>query len=274
MKDTIVEVPLRPSVFDSWRFPGEVLVEGEEPAPLIWSDLNAKWEANNPGARTNGQPFYAPARTKVAIMGSEYSRRLAPLADPEWDVWTLNNIAPRLNDGSIRVDRWFEIHYPGVRTEDVWKAHETIPQPVYVTHPEDAHLPTAVTYPMEAILAAGYRDYFVDSFAYEIALAMFEGYTTIGLFGAHLLTGSPRERTVEAACVSWWAGLAEGRGIDVVIPKVPWGLRQHPYQYGLDAEAERMAVGCYTAAMHRADDALGYLDSVANGRMLHQILGA
>jgi len=96
-------------------------------------------------------------------------------------------------------------------------------------------VPNAVLYPLKAIMALGYREYFSCTFAYQIALAIYEGYTEIGLYGIELFNGSPRERLLERACVEYWIGVAQGRGITI---NEFSGLAKQHYLYGYHYDQE------------------------------------
>lgn len=243
---------------DSWN----LMAQDDEEffAPANWSSLNRKFEINNGTLTMQGA-------TRVAIIGSAApSRHAAPLDNPEWEIWTLNNVAPRDDEGCIRADRWFEIHRPRVRSMERWARIAKLPRPVYCYHRFDAlH---GLTYPLAQARAV--KDYFANSFAYMLALAYLLKFETVGLYGAQLLTGSPRERTVEAACVSWWLGFLEGKGVRVIVLQTAWGLAQHPALYG--DENERLLVGCLTGALELADRQLP-AHPVAFGAKLPDIMG-
>lgn len=225
-----------------------------------WSRLNRDFRI------TKGKLRIAQAPA-VAIMGSATPTRYeAPLNDANWEVWTLNNLAPRDAQGRIRADRWFELHEPRVRSIERWARIAALPRPVYCRTPTDAK--HGLSYPFQATRAI--KDYFANSFAYMLALAYLEGFTEVGLYGAQLLTGSPRERTVEAACVSWWLGFLEGKGVKVIVPQTAWGLAQHPALYG--DENERLLVGCLTSALELADKQAPS-HPVAFGAKLPDIMG-
>lgn len=245
---------------DSWNLMDQS--NQEFLAPKNWSPLNRPFTCSV----VKSHLVMKPAKC-VAIMGSATPTRYeAPLNDPKWEIWTLNNLAPRDADGRIRADRWFEIHEPRVRTSERWDRIARIPRPVYCRNPSEfAH---GVAFPFGELRAV--KDYFADSFAYMLALAYVLGYKTVGLYGAHLLTGSPRERTVEAACVSWWLGFLEGKGVKVIVPQTAWGLAQHPALYG--DENERLLVGCLTAALELADKQ-ATSHPVAFGAKLPDIMG-
>ena len=65
--------------------------------------------------------------------------------------------------------------------------------------------------------------YFLNTFCYMIALAIFEGYERIELYGIDMANSYNRAPTEtwedERACVAYWLGVAVGRGIEVSISR-------------------------------------------------------
>ncbi len=178
-----------------------------------------------------------PRRNRVAILGATPTNRHAPLEDPSWEIWGLNRILSPHYDwqGRFRADRWFELHPMSVQSREDLAWIRTCPVPLYTLgdHPE---LPLAVRFPLGFVEDLG-RDLFSCTFCYQIALAVAEGFKVIGLYGVDLDLGDYRERTLERACVLWWLGFAEGRGVSIVLPKES-RLLNHPKRYGYDYHAE------------------------------------
>jgi hypothetical protein len=197
---------------------------------------------------SDGRIICEPRRSKVAITGAGRSMRGIPWNDPEWEVWGINNFwnAMRDTEDRLRCDRWFELHPP---TTDIQDPHDmewlrSCPVPIYTTEPFPEN-PNAVVFPVDA-LASRYLDYFSCTFAYQIALALAEGFQEIGLFGLELAYGTQRETTVERACVNWWLGLASGTGVRITIPQGDfvlshWG--RYGFQYWDEAKAVEEYVG-------------------------------
>jgi hypothetical protein len=116
------------------------------------------------------------------------------------------------------------------------------PVPLYLTEPYPIN-PRARVYPLLDVrthyLEYCELPYFASSFAYMLALAMHEGYHTIGLFGCDLDWG--RERMVEHGNLAFWVGLARGLGHTVYIPPGSRFL-VHPALYGFDYWKEKTAI--------------------------------
>lgn len=175
---------------------------------------------------------YEPRRTKVAIIGAGSGRGEAPWSDPSWVCWGLNEIAQR------RATAWFELHPARVQNAADMRALRMLQVPCYVLDLEEwesGAISHPVRYPIQRVLAAGLRDYFACTFAYQIALAITDGFEEIGLWGVELFRGSPRERLIERACVEYWLGVAEGRGLRVTEDS---RLAHQTARYGYDYDAE------------------------------------
>ena len=169
---------------------------------------------------------------KVAIIGAGLTRQDAPYHDPEWEIWGCNEMTIE------RADKWFELHPMPVQNEAELKWLKECEQPLYVLN-KTKGMPRSITYPLNAICdALKVEPYFTCTFAYEIAFALYDGFTTIGLWGCNLPMGSPRERIFESRCVEWWLGFAQGRGVEIVIPEED-SLAKCEYLYGYDYELEK-----------------------------------
>ncbi len=177
------------------------------------------------------------ANLKVAIIGaSTRGRRHAPWSDNSWVFLALNEI------WQPRYDIHFELHPRRVQSEKdmAWLAQCLTP--CYVLDPSEwaeGEIPDPRRFDLEGILkATGGRRYFTNSFAMMIAWALTEGASTIGCWGIDLDLGTQRERLVEKPCVEYWLGLAEGQGVEVVLPPNSTMLTQR-YVYGLEYEQEK-----------------------------------
>lgn len=173
-----------------------------------------------------------PRYKKVAIIGTGETRDLAPYDDPEWEIWGLNE------NKQLRADRWFQIHHIKAETiEEIQWLNDNVKVPIYMVkhYPE---IPLSIPYPLKEVLKMPFaKPYFTCSFAYQVALAIYENFEEIGLWGVALPKGSPRERTVERMCLEWWLGVAAGRGTKITFPKSDL-LLWHKYLYGYNYKKE------------------------------------
>lgn len=211
----------------------------------------------------DGVVVYSPGgvrRRKVAICGSSGARQM-PWDDPEFECWGINNFwnTARDSSGRLAASRWWEMHQInpdadgpeyGVPIQDkndmAWIRQ--CPVPLYTVEPFPENK-NAVVWPIE-MMAGLFRDYFTCTFAMQIAQVLYEGFEELHVYGLELLWGTKREATVESSCVNWWLGLAEGRGVKLVIPPNIDGEEQwlltHPYRYGFDYWLERRYIEQYS----------------------------
>ena len=158
---------------------------------------------------------------------------LAPFHDPSWEIWAHNSAAP----ACPRVDRFFDLH-----AKQVWKADKSwhkdyqtwlsqLPVPIYMQH-HYAEVPQSIRYPKERILSE-FRRYFTSQAAWMMALALTEGVTHLGFFGIHY--GAACERDWQRPGCEYWMGMAEGRGVQLVIPDGCPLLRKPALLYGYES---------------------------------------
>lgn len=216
---------------------------------LSWSDLNRPPErcSLSPGGLD-----WSRHPGKVCIYGAGMGRECAPLDDPEWVVWGLNLVLPLDRSGKVRADAWFDIHQRMAQTHDDMRWISSCPVPIYVPDDLVDANPNCIRFPYEQIVSMFGPAYFTCTFAYQIALAIAEGFSEIGLFGVELRFGSERERTVEWACTSFWMGMAVARGVTITVPSGSW-LASHPAAYGLQYEKEISEVNRYLETVRFLD---------------------
>lgn len=186
-------------------------------------------------------------RSKVAIVGFCNSNRDgAPYNDPEFEIWGLNR-------GYIfmpRADRWFEMHGRHIYASETRRAKRHVEWlnsfqgPVYM-HQAFEEVKQCEVFPLKklgahfganvfrtgATIKEGKRKgflapaperntaeepYLAASITYEIALAIYEGFEEIALYGIDLNTDS--EYAWQKPSVEYFLGVAAGRGIKVVLP--------------------------------------------------------
>lgn len=184
----------------------------------------------------------------LAIVGGSASRDNAPYDDPEWEVHGMNEMG---YPGEI--DVWWEMHPMSVQSERELEWLKNCQKPVYVLDRKDAlanGVTMAVEYPYEEIQKQPWAiPYFCCSMAYQIAWAIFKDYSTIGLYGLRMDIGSPRERTVESACIQHWLGVAKGRGIEVIWHEHP-AYNRLLYGYDYHSEVADIDSWLYQLAIH------------------------
>jgi len=185
--------------------------------------------------REAGKVKSSPKRTKVAIMGfATSSRDLAPFDDPEYEIWTLNQLYRHVPRSTRHFDihcNWEEGNVDGTDHRG-WIRDSPVPVYMMKTHDE---FPNAVRYPIERVIKDSGIDNFTSTIAFEVGLAMAEGFKEIALFGVDLIVGT--EYSVQKACLEFWLGMAHARGIEVRIPG-ECALLKQSYRYGYEKEPD------------------------------------
>ena len=194
---------------------------------------------------------------KVAIIGYTPHRVKAPWGPEhrDWELWLLNDLymqhLPALDPKRVR---WFELHPWDVPAPDgqmmtysVDRAHTQVMRKlaqdgatVYLKE-ERPEMPEAKRFPYEAIYeyykdtVLGDRKYFTNTISFQIALAIMDGATEIGIYGVDMMTGGGggvnNEYSWQRPSCEAWIGFAEGRGIKVHIP-VESDLMSSAFVYG------------------------------------------
>lgn len=152
---------------------------------------------------------------KVALIGSAESIDFAPWHDPSWEIWchaTCWTLAPR-------ADRYFDQHPwdwivgKNSRGYMAWLKANRVP--IYMAERRGKDVPASIRYPLER-LQSEFPYPFGSHAAFMTALALTEGVTHLGYFGIHYTIRTEYEE--QRANAEFWAGLAAGRGVQLVIP--------------------------------------------------------
>ena len=201
-----------------------------------------------------GRMFNRPHK-KVAIVGFADTRGDAPFNDPTWEIWGLNDL-----HGAIpRYDRWFDIHTREVIDEDVRLGRtppggkcglsglQPLNVPVYMQdHYPD--IPNSIKFPLKEIVDK-FGNYFTNSISFMTALAIYEGYHEVAIFGVDMAVGT--EYVNQRPSCEYFIGLARGAGIKVYIPPASdlcktrfmyafEATRQHQYKEKIDNMLKNM----------------------------------
>lgn len=186
---------------------------------------------------------------KIAILGGGQSTlRYAPWMDPTWELWAH---ASCRNQCARMPDVLFDLHPPSLWRSPVkkhwdtsyltWLQQNTVP--IYMQeHYKD--VPASLKYPFSQVIHQ-FRPYFTNHVAWMIALALTEGVTTIGLYGCHYESES--EYGVQRGCAEYWCGVAEGRGVQIVIPPTCNLLNFPPQLYGYESHPDGVRAKEYSA---------------------------
>jgi hypothetical protein len=176
-----------------------------------------------------------PRTPRIALVGfCQGSRDLTPYGDTDLTIVGLNK-------GYIfqpRIDDYYEMHGPDIYRWEIRRPNKHLdwmrafPGRIFM-HRHDPDIPNSIEYPLAEVaetIGAGLTrvaeggkaepgtlaPYLTSSIAYQIALAIHEGYRQIELYGIDLNTGG--EYAWQKPGVEYLIGVALGRGIRVVLP--------------------------------------------------------
>jgi len=168
----------------------------------------------------------------VAIVGSQSdTRHLAPSHDPDVDVWVMNEAANQWAK-EWDLDAVFQIHIPVVYQSPhnrcdphhwEWLQQDHGDLKIYMQE-VDPDVPNSVRYPLEGIcleLLGNFHQgvdleecpFFRSTPVYAIALAIYQGYSQINVYGVEM--SSDTEWEYQRDNLTFWTGIAIGRGIKV-----------------------------------------------------------
>lgn len=97
-----------------------------------------------------------------------------------------------------------------------WLKTSKVPVVTSRAHPD---YPALVEFPLEDVLNHLGHDYFNNTAAYAVALAIHVGVTELSLFGMDYTYANVHDAEKGRACVEFWCGQAHARGIKIHLPK-------------------------------------------------------
>jgi hypothetical protein len=141
---------------------------------------------------------------------------------PQTEYWGFNELFNYLR--VTRFDRWFEIHsraYLKRVNGPVWDTNLTTLRgmriPIYMQR-KWKDIPYSRAYPKREVEAlTRHGDYHMGSFDWMVAYAILRGAERIDLYGVDLGPTNATEPLSARACLEYWLGVAEGRGIDCIV---------------------------------------------------------
>lgn len=156
---------------------------------------------------------------KVAIVARAGTSSLAPWRDMGWEIWGMPWIS------YPRVTRLFDVHSQAFfGNEGDWFSDESWLQPAIERYPNIpwycdpsrvSKYPNAIAFPLDEVNQSIPIPFYENSIAYQLALAIHEGAKEIGLWGVHMM--GRLEFAIERPSVAYLIGLAQGRGINVIV---------------------------------------------------------
>ncbi len=162
---------------------------------------------------------------KVLIVGFAPHHVKAPIQDPDFDVWSLNElytVRPELKERTETAGVWWQMHgYEPPTQRDPkqreWLANLKAPVVMWWEHPQ---IPNSVRFPMEAADEYFFRGqpcgYWTNSVSYMLAMAIMLGYKHISMFGVDM--AQEQEMRSQRPSCEFFLGWARAVGIEVVMP--------------------------------------------------------
>jgi hypothetical protein len=222
----------------------------------------------------------------VAIVGkNDLNWDLAPFDNLDVDIWGLGFWAAM---GKYpRLDAVFEVH-----RREVWEKEITIPVdeylawlkephpfPIYTREKQD-YIASCEVLPLNLISERYLRHlfrgvspivrYYTTSIAYMLAMAIYLGYTRIEPYGIEM---TAERYQYQRDSVFYWMGLANGNGVDVVVPENSDMFMVNSYGDGPDpflVEDERMRAEAEHREHERLKDMKSFYTSPDGIAMLHK----
>jgi len=162
-------------------------------------------------------------RSKVAIVGfadSSMGEVARLFDDPDFEIWPLNQLYMKFPAIVQHATRWFQIHSRKSYDEAIrdhkhseWLGLQRA-FPIYMQEVVE-DIPMSCKFPMQSIMAK-FGDYFTNSISWMIALAIYEKFEEIHIYGVDMAQDD--EYSFERPSVEYFLGLARGMGIKVHVP--------------------------------------------------------
>lgn len=188
---------------------------------------------------------------KVACLGGAQTLKCAPWFDPTWELWahaSCRHLCKR------DPDLLFDLHPPELwrdptkKTWDPkyaeWLKVNRMPILMQDVYPD---VPGSMKYPFDTMITEFPRGYMANHLAYMVALALMEGVTHLGVFGCDYNTQS--EYGPQRGSAEYWLGIAEGRGVQVVLPPGCDLLNKPSKLYGYESHPDGKRDKSYSFAI-------------------------
>lgn len=212
-------------------------------------------------------------KKKIAIVGTTSSLVDAPYNDQEWEIWGLNGAY----DAMPRFDRWFDMHSIDVLKKYHESAYFTFLKKagdkVMMAHKCD-ELPEAKEFPAMELVKI-YGRYFTNTVAWLIAQAIEElkqrgidKDSTIGLWGINMAMDT--EYSIQRPSCEYFLGVAEGAGINVIIPDTS-EIMKCSFLYGIEPipafvkkmpDKKRELTNNYNDILREEDEVMAFIGSI------------
>jgi hypothetical protein len=174
---------------------------------------------------------------KIACLGGGHTLQYAPWHDLTWELWAHSSCRHLCKRDP---DILFDLHPPALWRDATkknwdpkyaeWIQTNRIPMLMQEVYPD---APASMKYPFAQMVTEFPRGYMTNQVSYMIALALMEGVTHIGMFGCDYRTGT--EYGPQRGSAEYWLGVAEGRGVQVMLPPGCDLLNRPHLMYGYES---------------------------------------
>lgn len=187
---------------------------------------------------------------KIAFLGGASTITHTPWWDPTWELWAHASCRSKC----VREpDVFFDLHPPALWTNPKkkfwdpsyydWLKQNHVPIYMQEKYPE---IPASIKYPFATMITEFPTGYMTNTMAYMMALALMEGVTHIGVFGCNY--GADSEYGPQRGCAEYWLGIAEGRGVRVLLPPGCDLLNRPNLLYGYESHPDGKRAAAYNFA--------------------------
>jgi hypothetical protein len=160
----------------------------------------------------------------VYILGGGDSGNQLETPEPGAEIWGNNNCFEHF---SVKWTRWFEIHPFNLR-DGTWlrkgqetfrslKINDYIARIDALSVPVYSQTPSPFKNALSLPDLSSFRPFFTNSISYMVAVALLEKFTHLHLYGIDM--ASSGEYRDQKASLTYFLGLAEGRGVKIDIAK-------------------------------------------------------
>ncbi len=173
-----------------------------------------------------------PVGKHIAILGlgpsleqySDLVKRLGGRSKFCDEVWAINALGDvfacdlvfHMDDVRIQEIRAAAAPESNIAAMLPWIKKSKVPVVTSRAHPD---YPALVDYPLEDVLNHLQYDYFNSTAAYAVAFAIHIGASKISVFGMDFSYANTHQAEKGRACVEYWLGQAQARGIELAVPK-------------------------------------------------------
>lgn len=155
---------------------------------------------------------------KVLLIGGADTKTPVPVVEAGVERWGINNLVRGRGMGPRfkHCTRWFDLHEKAHivarKSGNIWNWYQKLEIPLYMWT-TFADLPTSCVYPSNQVRAMfGGTRLFTSSLDWQIALALYEGFEEIELYGYRMTHPNYR---FQVGSGQWWLRQCAERGVKV-----------------------------------------------------------